>query len=310
MFFAIQLIFASYYSRCVELYGSSPFIQHYDSIHPLINVKYVQCGRRRSLAVGAISQMLRPTSFENSILEQRLTHFVTGGIVNHTISVKNDTNTFINLTTTELGDAQYSYSSGLIPNTNVSSFVYKFDKKFIVVSDIDDTVKFLNVTFKMVAIRNLLLVPQLPFYDIKSLYSKWQHNASFVYLSAGFKQTYPFVKPFIKSHFPPGPVLLRSLTLKNALIYSQVHTFEYKLKTASTILNTTSQMVVLVGDSTEVDPNVYAAVYTAFPTRIKYIFIRLVEPWQLNATVSALKDVPSYISRIFTDASTLPQQLV
>ena len=68
---------------------------------------------------------------------------------------------------------------------------------------------------------------------------------------------------------------------------------------------------MLVGDSGELDPEVYGKIYREFPTQVVAIHIRDVTQEARDAPryKLAFADVPADRWTLFTDANTLPQTL-
>jgi phosphatidate phosphatase APP1 len=142
----------------------------------------------------------------------------------------------------------------------------------LVVSDFDDTVAVTQVTDKGALLANALLkdsdtqavVPGMAdFY--KCL--RATKPAAFALVSGSPVQFLPRVSNFLDRHrFPPFGLYLRDLgpsTLSG-----------YKQPVIRRLLQQFSQPVVLVGDSGEHDPEVYAQIRKEFPGRVKAIYIR------------------------------------
>jgi phosphatidate phosphatase APP1 len=87
---------------------------------------------------------------------------------------------------------------------------------------------------------------------------------------------------------PKGPILLRDLGLDMELLSSSSH-HTHKLAMIRKVLDVNPQLpFVLVGDSGQQDPEIYAQVVRENPDRIKAIYIRDVTPETRDASVREL----------------------
>ncbi len=158
--------------------------------------------------------------------------------------------------------------SQLIPRTGLS-----------VISDIDDTIKISEVLDKKALIRNTFLeeyrtTPNMPEY-YKELEKQ---GAYFHYVSASPWQIYPSLKPFMDKHYPQGSYSLRNFRLKDSSIIKFLQSSkEYKLENIRSILKKyPAHRFILIGDSGEHDPEIYAQIYQEFSENIQQILIRAV----------------------------------
>jgi phosphatidate phosphatase APP1 len=151
--------------------------------------------------------------------------------------------------------------------------------KFGVISDIDDTVIQTNVISKA---RMLLTVAlsnahtRKPFKGVAAFYRALHAGVNpFFYVSKSPWNLYPVLCRFFDlQKLPHGPLLLRDYGL-HLLRRSQDH----KKNTIEDILRTYPRMsFVLIGDSGEQDPELYAGVLRRHPGRIRAIYIRSVDP--------------------------------
>ena len=148
-----------------------------------------------------------------------------------------------------------------------------------VISDIDDTIKISEVIDKKALIehvffKNYEVTPGMPkFYKTLE-----EHGAYFHYISASPWQLYPSLKPFLDAHYPKGSFSLRHFRVTDS---SFIHFFrssmDYKIGTISRIIERYPQhQFILIGDSGEDDPEVYATIFQRYPENIKKILIRKV----------------------------------
>jgi len=156
----------------------------------------------------------------------------------------------------------------LIPETGLS-----------VISDVDDTIKISNVLDKKALIKNTFVEPYRITDGFPDYYKMLQQEgAYFHYVSASPWQLYPSLKPFMDKHYPQGTISLRDFRLKDSsLIAFLQSSVEYKTKQIKKIIGRyPKHTFILIGDSGEHDPEVYAEIYKQFPNNIKLIQIRAV----------------------------------
>jgi len=151
-----------------------------------------------------------------------------------------------------------------------------------VISDLDDTVIQTGVTSLPTMIRTVLLndaSTRLPFEGVGAFYEAMTRGAGgtnpenpIFYVSNGPWNLYDLLEDFLALNgLPKGPIFLRDwgpLTLKDR------HS-RHKLGTIRTLFATYPDLpFVLVGDSGEEDPEVYARVAREHPERVRAIYIR------------------------------------
>ncbi|HEU5177318.1 MAG TPA: phosphatase domain-containing protein [Burkholderiales bacterium] len=157
--------------------------------------------------------------------------------------------------------------------------------KFGLISDIDDTVVYSNVTRKlrMVFIAALTNArTRKPFKGVAAFYRALHAgvNPVFYVSKSPWNLFAPIVEYLEVQGLPEGPVLLRDFGL-----FSDKN---HKTRAIEQILQTYPALkFVLSGDSGEQDPEIYAAIVRRFPERIRAIYIRSVDPRKI-ATVGKL----------------------
>ncbi len=166
--------------------------------------------------------------------------------------------------------------SQLIPKSGLS-----------VISDIDDTIKISEVLDKKALIRNTFteefqVTPNMPEYYKKLA----QQGAYFHYVSASPWQIYPSLRPFMDMHYPPGSYSLRNFRLKDSSILKFLQSSkDYKLGEIRSILQKYPEhQFILIGDSGEHDPEIYAQIYQEYSKNIDQIMIRAVPGSDLSET--------------------------
>ena len=156
--------------------------------------------------------------------------------------------------------------------------------KFGVISDIDDTVIWSNVTNKLKLILTVTLLNErtrMPFKGVAAFYRALQEGASgnennpIFYVSKSPWNLYTLLVEFFKIHgIPIGPLFLRDLGSNQPSSENN-----HKTSRIEMILNRYPHLpFILIGDSGEQDPEIYRDVVKAFPDRIRAIYIRNVNP--------------------------------
>ncbi len=157
-----------------------------------------------------------------------------------------------------------------------------------VISDIDDTIKITEIhAGTKIMVRNTFFRDFIPVPGMVKLYRGWE-SAAFHYVSGGPWQLYRPLREFLfheKTGFPEG-----SFHMKNArknlfssntwedfieLVTNENLTFQQKEAQINTIMERfPGRKFILVGDSGEKDPEVYAEIRKRFPGQVREIIIR------------------------------------
>ncbi len=161
---------------------------------------------------------------------------------------------------------QFQANIQLIPETGLS-----------VISDIDDTIKVSNVPDKKSLIEHIFFKDYETTPGMPAFYAHLQQQgAYFHYISASPWQLYPSLQPFMQTHYPRGSYSLRNFrTMDSSFIRFFLSSMDYKISAISTLIKRYPRhRFILIGDSGEKDPEVYAAIYAKFPDNIEKILIR------------------------------------
>lgn len=156
--------------------------------------------------------------------------------------------------------------------------------QFGVISDIDDTVLVTGATSLLQTARLTFLgnaYTRLPFAGVAAFYRALQSGPvttlfnPIYYVSSSPWNLYDLLIDFFRIQgVPKGPILLRDLGLDPSLLSSQSH-HTHKLAMIRKVLDVNPQLpFVLIGDSGQQDPEIYAQVVRDNPGRIKAIYIR------------------------------------
>jgi phosphatidate phosphatase APP1 len=149
---------------------------------------------------------------------------------------------------------------------------------WFVISDIDDTIKVTEVTDSSATLRNTFLEPFHAVPGMAGLYREWEKaEAGCFYVSASPWQLYVPLAEFVHSNgFPQGIFQMKAFRLKDSSRASILEDPEkYKPGAIEPILKRfPRRRFVLVGDSGERDPEVYAGLARKHPQQVVRILIR------------------------------------
>jgi phosphatidate phosphatase APP1 len=199
------------------------------------------------------------------------------------------------------GDSRrFEGESQLIPVEGVS-----------IISDIDDTIKDSHVADKKELLKNTFLKEFRAVQGMADIYRQWQgQGAAFHYLSASPWQLYPSLAKFISDEeFPKGDFYLRLFRIKDKSFYELFASpFEYKTETIEGILHHyPKRKFVLVGDSTESDPQVYSHIAKKYPQQIIKILIRNAGHKDLREIGDAFTGLDKALWQVFEQPEELSQ---
>ncbi|HEX6902201.1 MAG TPA: App1 family protein [Thermoanaerobaculia bacterium] len=189
----------------------------------------------------------------------------------------------------------------LIPRTGIS-----------VISDIDDTIKHSQVRDKVQLGLNTFFRDFRATSGMAALYKRWESGGgvTFHYVSGSPFQLYPDLVDFArKDGFPEGSFHLRKFRLKDRSVAEFFgDPMVFKLRTIRPILDQfRDRRFILVGDSGEKDPEIYAQLASEFPN-VAAILIRDVTNEDLEAPRydGLFSNLPERIERrVFRDPRDL-----
>lgn len=167
-----------------------------------------------------------------------------------------------------------------------------------VISDIDDTVKHTNYLnksefYKNTFTREFQVVPGMSqvYQNLQQSQLGMGNDVAFHYVSASPYQLYEELAKFLidEEKFPPATFHLKQIRIKDkTLLEFWKCPIEYKLKQIEPLLEKyPNRKFLLVGDSGEKDPEIYAELYKKYPTQIQKIYIRNVN----NSTDERMKNL-------------------
>ena len=197
-------------------------------------------------------------------------------------------------------DRSFPGSIHLVPPTGTS-----------IISDIDDTIKVTNYLDKKEFYKNTFLREFREVPGMKELFDKCHSkydSCFFHYVSASPYQLFEELNNFFeKVGFPPATYHLKRIRVKDkTLLQLFADPKDYKLGQIEPILKTfPDRKFILVGDSGEKDPEVYAELFRRYPDQIEKIWIRNVN----NANATRMEGVDPQRWRYFNDGYDLMDEV-
>ena len=190
------------------------------------------------------------------------------------------------------------------------------DTGISVISDIDDTIKVSQVLDRNALRRNTFCRPFQPVPGMAAAYQNWARSAGaqFHYVSASPWQLYEPLAEFLRTNgFPEGTFHLKFFRIKDHTFFDLFRSPErFKFEAIEPILKRfPNRRFVLVGDSGERDPEIYATLGRKYPQQILRIFIRDTtnEPFDSPRYRKAFQGLPRERLKIFKDASEIMRVL-
>ncbi|KAG0296748.1 hypothetical protein BGZ96_008608 [Linnemannia gamsii] len=171
-----------------------------------------------------------------------------------------------------------------------------------IISDIDDTIKETNIVAgARIILRNTFLEEMAVVPGMADVYKNWwKQGAAIHYVSNSPWQLIPSLLDFFHTHkFPPGSAHLR---LHDSVLKTYFMTpGENKRKSIREILmDFPDRKFILVGDSGEIDMEIYTEMAIDFPGQVFKIFIRDITSARLKEEVDKMSAAPPARSRSFT----------
>ena len=176
--------------------------------------------------------------------------------------------------------------------------------RFGVISDIDDTIVWSNVTRKLRMLSMLMRSNariRKPFKGVAAFYRALHEGASgdarnpvFYVSSSPWNLYIPLVDFLQFQQLPRGPLMLRDFG--DHLLFRGVEAHAHKRRRIEKVFETYPDVpFVLIGDSGERDPEIYAELVGAHSGRVRTIYIRNVTPDP--ARVAAVEELATQVHR-------------
>ena len=169
---------------------------------------------------------------------------------------------------------------------------------------------------KRALVANAFLKPYEAVPGMARAYAAWAaQGAAFHYVSSSPWQLYPALAQFFAAAgLPRGSFHLREIGLGDRTFFDLFASpAETKVPTISALIERwPERQFILVGDSGEADPEIYAQLYQRYPDQVRHIYIRNVtdEDAQAPRYRTTFAAVPRARWTVFTDPAALTRQVV
>jgi len=182
-------------------------------------------------------------------------------------------------------ECEIHWNNGL---SRVSSHVFLAEAQGIsVISDIDDTIKLTEVCHRRKMLRRTFAEPFESIDGMAAVYRDWaEQGALFHYVSSSPWQIYDALREFlVTSGFPSGSMHLKWFRLRDE-IFKKWQIVRRKSKAGvirGMMKRLPQRQFLLVGDSGERDPEIYAKIAAKHPKQVFRICIRQIDENPLDA---------------------------
>ncbi|KAJ0165881.1 Phosphatidate phosphatase APP1 [Colletotrichum tanaceti] len=174
-----------------------------------------------------------------------------------------------------------------------------------IISDIDDTIKLTQTSDPIGILRETFVNEPTPIEGMPELYRNIKallpQEAPWFYLSASPYNLYPFLREFRDKYYPPGTIILRDSSWKTVaglLSALTVATEQYKVERMRKVRGwLPKRKFILIGDSTQSDPEAYGNIYRELKGWVKLILIRKVT--DIAAVGISAKNEPERFEKAF-----------
>ena len=178
-----------------------------------------------------------------------------------------------------------------------------------IISDIDDTLKITNVARRRELLANTFFHPFQPIDGMAAQYRTWALSGSVVhYVSASPWQLFRPLRDFLHAEgFPQGSFHLRSIRLQGTGTLKLLLTSKRaKKKSVRNLLRRfPHRKFLLIGDSGELDPEIYGWAARRFPSQVEQVCIRRLGKLKRKRLKRVFRNVPKSKWRIFESPEEL-----
>lgn len=184
-----------------------------------------------------------------------------------------------------------------------------------IISDVDDTIKHTNVGNRTELLKNTFLREFKAIDGMADLFRNWnRRGADFHFVSASPWQLITPLRQLLEmSEFPHGTFSLRTFRWRDQ-VFKRVVSEKWvgKAKDIRKLIeNFPDRTYILIGDSVERDPELYAHLAEKYPKQVSAIYIRQVPGFEMTAT--RIDRIHSQINETrfetFVSSKDLPDQI-
>lgn len=179
----------------------------------------------------------------------------------------------------------------------------------LIISDIDDTVVVSHTNKRFKSIMTTLFTTYMerkPVTSTSKIFDALGDGHDIVYVSRSEYNLFPLLSNFMKHHkIPRGPLFLTPFISFRELLRNRKDP-DFKIKTINLLLeHSNHKQIVLVGDDTQHDLQVYAEIARIYGARIRKIFIRQTDLRKDRRHSSEWKELDHYVHNMvyFNDAT-------
>lgn len=221
----------------------------------------------------------------------------------------------------DMKDGQVITSNAINADATSTNTIFAGPKGWAVISDIDDTIKKTLTPSPLGILKTTFAEEPEPIKGMPELYAHIKgklNNPPFWYLTASPYNLYPFLRAFRETYYPPGTLILREaswMNLAGFLANLTQGTESYKVDRIQKVHEWfPKRKFILIGDSTQADPEAYGEAYRKHGKWVGAIFIRKVtgvaemdEAKKNNPErfEKAFQGVPESVWHVFSDPSEL-----
>ncbi|MGK7395744.1 MAG: App1 family protein [Candidatus Cyclobacteriaceae bacterium M3_2C_046] len=164
------------------------------------------------------------------------------------------------------------------------------NSRFVVVSDVDDTIIQSFATNTYLKIKTLVFnkaTSRIPFPGVPAFYqalqSQTNHFNPLFFVSGSTWNIYDLLNRFCQHNdIPKAPFFLRQFDLDNDILFLK-DTKEFKLKQIYHLMQFYDDLpFIFIGDSGQKDPEIYYQLARKYPERVKAIYIRKIHEKKLS----------------------------
>ena len=297
----------------------------------------ISLGKRILLKLLQRAMKVTPEALEGEIFQQRIERFlavdlagkkiaVTIGHDEHILPKKSRGNghfqATLRISAGELAELQQAgaYDEGKLTlgaclpegGTCFPGMVHLLPREGVsVISDIDDTLKHTHVLSRQALLANTFLREFEPIPGMATLFREWSgQGAAFHYVSSSPWQLYRNLAALFEMEgFPEGSFHLLAFRLRDHLMR---RILLMRRSGKGSVIKGILKMFperrfVLVGDSGEADPEIYAGIARKFPRQVARVFIREVAGPRTSAKrfLKAFRAIPRNLATTFKDPEEL-----